>query len=59
MQARCTVTVDSVKYGYMLSYVYTVSVVVNSSVMPLLAIMYSSFCEERDPVLPFTRYVNL
>ena len=54
----CTVTVDSVKYGYILSYVYTVSVVVNRSVMLLLVIMYSSFGEERDPVLPFTRYVS-
>jgi len=34
----CTDTVDSVKYSYTLSYTYTVSVVVNSSVMPLLAI---------------------
>ena len=53
----CTVTVDSVnvvKYSYILSYVYTVSVVVNRSVMPLLTIMYSSFGEKRDPVLPFT-----
>ena len=33
---------------------YTVSVVVNRSVMPLLTIMYSSFGEKRDPVLPFT-----